>query len=130
MIAFISCSITACCAGGSGVVLIRWARTVASRRPAARASRATRPADGVDKRPDRSDGRSTRLATRRLRPWIPRLALAAALFFALAATARPAHANGRFPAAQHALVGPGAAAARLVLRATFGFAVRAAPGGR
>ncbi len=37
--------------------------------------------------------------------------------------AAPAHANGRFPAAQYVVVGPGAASELIVLRATFGLIV-------
>lgn len=51
-------------------------------------------------------------------------------FLALALTgvvavgaARPAHANGRYPAAQHVLAGPGGSSDTVVLRNTFGFLV-------
>jgi hypothetical protein len=47
-------------------------------------------------------------------------ALAAAALLALPAIAR---ANGRFPAAQHVMVGPGRQSTTIALRTTFGFAV-------
>jgi hypothetical protein len=46
-----------------------------------------------------------------------------ALALAMAAAARPARANGRFPAAQYVLIGPGSQNSTIVLRTTFGLMV-------
>lgn len=50
----------------------------------------------------------------------PPRSLAAAALLALAVNTSPAQANGRFPFAQHVIVGPGASSDQIVLRATFG----------
>jgi hypothetical protein len=52
-----------------------------------------------------------------------RIALALALALAAGVAARPARGNGRFPAAQYVLVGPGAQSSTIVLRTTFGLMV-------
>lgn len=49
-----------------------------------------------------------------------RTQLLVALALALALASAPARANGRFPAAQHAVVGPGAASSSIAVRTTFG----------